>query len=158
MVVLAKDAHGSDTSFVVLLLAMAIFTESGFMNNLLQVSAPSSIPESQVEGVRLRRFRRRWLCILSLARGARYVVVVGLPFMTSIMDRSHRTYKTQDFDTCFRIVWAEPRPLFPIKMSDPQSQHVPLRFIANLCEAQPSLVGKIFGWKDMLIAGAWGPL
>lgn len=157
MVVLAEDANVSNSSFVVLLLAMAIFAESGFMNDLRQVPTPSSISESQVEGVQLRRFRRRWLRIVSLARGARSVAVVGLPFMTSLMDRSHRTYETQeDFDTCFQIVWAEPLPLSPVEMSDPQKRRRPLRFIANLCEARPSLVGKNFGWKDVLIAGAWG--
>ncbi|SJL16166.1 uncharacterized protein ARMOST_19685 [Armillaria ostoyae] len=150
MVVIAKDANVSNAFFVVLLLAMAIFAESGFMNDLRQVPAPSSISESQVVGVRLRRFRRRWLRIVSLARGARSVAVVGLPFMTSLMDRTHETQ--EEFDRCFQIIWAQPLPRLPIEDVSPEGRPSPRQFIARLGEAP---VGKNFGWKDALIAGAW---
>ncbi|PBK70622.1 hypothetical protein ARMSODRAFT_1033471 [Armillaria solidipes] len=149
MVVIAKDANVSNT-FVVLLLAMAIFAESGFMNDLRQVPAPSSISESQVVGVRLRRFRRRWLRIVSLARGARSVAVVGLPFMTSLMDRTHETQ--EEFDRCFQIIWAQPLPRLPIEDVSPEGRPSPRQFIARLGEVP---FGKNFGWKDALIAGAW---
>ncbi|KAK0449576.1 uncharacterized protein EV420DRAFT_1766979 [Desarmillaria tabescens] len=155
-VILAQDSDVSNKSFVVLL-AMEIFADSRYMNDLRQVPTPSSISDSQDVGVRLRRFRRRWLRIVSPARGAQSVAVAGLPLITRLLESDGSDDTQEDFDRYFQVLWAQPGLRPPIDPINPVSLRPPFALFSDLCESRTSLVDNTFGWTEALIAGTWKP-
>ncbi|KAK0201212.1 hypothetical protein DFS33DRAFT_1447398 [Desarmillaria ectypa] len=165
---LARDKTSvSHRSFVALILAMSILGDSAFMLNIGRCPMSVSLSDSESQNVRLRRFRRRWLRIVSLARGARNVAEVGVPMIISYLDCSddpawNRPRFENDFlrsDKYFQILWAD-RVLPPPKIKTAESPP-PLEFIGTILQqAQPSRqkegVARLMEeWKDTPILSAW---
>ncbi len=164
---LARDkTNVSDRSFVALVLAMSVLGDSAFMLNIGRVPMPVSLSDSVPESVRLRCFRRRWLRIVSLARGAQNVIEVAVPMITASFDCSDgpvwsRPGFENEFltsDKYIQILWADRVPA-PPKISETAMS--PTDFITSIFEqAQPSrrkdeVKRLLEEWKDTLVLSAW---
>ncbi|KAK0462847.1 uncharacterized protein EV420DRAFT_1521261 [Desarmillaria tabescens] len=167
---LARDkAKVSDHCFVSLVQAMAVLGDSAFMLNIGQVPMSVSLSDSEPKNVRLRRFRRRWLRIVSLVRGARNVADIVIPMIISSFDCSDApTWNRPGFenefltsDKYFQILWADQTPAPPqinCTVSQPPS---PFVFITSILQQgqpprQEEEVNRLMDeWKDTPTLSAW---